>query len=310
MKIHSRRQFIHHTSQAAALAVLTPTFLLQLVKETAFSFNIFSKHLHWLGYEAMAEKVATLGFTGVDLTVRPGGHVEPARVRADLPKAVAVLRKAGLQVETITTAIESVDSPFAKDIIKTAGELDIRYYRLGWINYDVNKPIGQDLKRIQKQLKTLADLNRQYNIRGAYQNHAGKSFGASIWDMWMIFKELDTTYIGSQYDLRHAMVEGLHTWENGFDLIAPFVNTLTVKDFHFKKQVDGEPLENVPLGSGIVKWEAFFKKLQEKKIKVPITLHCEYPLGGADQGNKTITIPENEVLNALQRDLMVLKKWI
>lgn len=310
MKIHSRRQFIYHTSQAAALAVLTPPFLLQLVKENGFSLNIFSKHLHWLGYEAMAEKVATLGFTGVDLTVRPGGHVEPARVRADLPKAVAVLKKAGLQVETITTAIESVDSPFAKDIIKTASELDISYYRLGWIKYDVNKPIEQDLKRIQKQLKALADLNRQCNIRGAYQNHAGKSFGASIWDMWMIFKELDSQYIGSQYDLRHAMVEGLHTWENGFDLIAPFVNTLTVKDFHFKNQADGEPVENVPLGSGIVKWEAFFKKLQEKKIKVPITLHCEYPLGGADQGNKTITIPENEVLNALQQDLMVLKKWI
>lgn len=311
MKTHSRRQFINSTSQVAAGAMLTPKFLFKkLAKDAGFKVNIFSKHLHWLGYEAMAEKVAALGFDGVDLTVRPGGHVEPARAKEDLPKAVGILRKAGLQVETITTAIESVDSPFAEDIVKTAGKLGIRYYRMGWINYDATKPIEQDLQRVQQQLKNLADMNRQYDMRGAYQNHAGKSFGASIWDMWMVFKALDTKYIGSQYDLRHAMVEGLHTWESGFELIEPFINTLTVKDFHFKNASDGEPVENVPLSEGIIKWETFFKKLQEKHIIVAIILHCEYPLGGADQGNKTITLPEAEVLNALKRDLGVLRNLI
>lgn len=310
MKTHSRRQFLHQTSRAAAIAVLTPPFLLQSVKEAGFKVNIFSKHLHWLSYEAMAEKVATIGFDGADLTVRPGGHVEPERVKEDLPKAVEALRKAGLQVETITTAIESVNSPFAKDIIKTAGELDIHYYRMGWINYDASKTVEQDLKRIKKQLKQLNDLNRQHNIKGAYQNHAGKSFGAAVWDMWVVFKELDSKFIGSQYDLRHAMVEGLHAWENGFELISPFINTLTVKDFHYKNQKEGEPLQNVPLGEGIVKWEGFFKKLKEKNIIVPISLHCEYPLGGADQGSRTLTLPDSEVLNALKRDLMTLQKWI
>lgn len=311
MKTHSRRQFLEVTSLASFATALTPQPLLALLaKEAGFKVNIFSKHLHWLSYEAMAESVAALGFDGVDLTVRPGGHVEPARVKDDLPQAVAILRKAGLQVETITTAIENVDSPFAEDIVKTAAKLGIRYYRMGWINYDATKPIEQDLQRIKKQLKHLIDLNQHYDISSAYQNHAGKSFGASIWDMWMIFKELDSRYIGSQYDLRHAMVEGLHVWESGFELIAPFVNTLTVKDFHFKNSSDGEPLQNVPLGEGIVKWEAFFKKLQEKHIMVPIILHCEHPLGGADQGNRVITLPETQVLEAFKRDLDVLKTFI
>ncbi|MFN7117594.1 MAG: sugar phosphate isomerase/epimerase family protein [Saprospiraceae bacterium] len=310
MKNYSRRQFIHATGHVAAGLIIMPQFLLQSLKETGFTTHLFSKHLHWLDYARMAETAATLGFDGVDLTVRPGGHVEPQRVKEDLPIAVNLLQKAGLQVKTITTAIESVDSPFAEDIIKTAGNLNIQYYRLGWIKYDANKSLEEDLKRIKKQLKALNDLNRKYNIRGAYQNHAGNSFGAAVWDLWSVLKELDSEWLGSQYDLRHAMVEGLHAWENGFELLTPFINTLTVKDFYYTNVKTGDPLQNVPLGEGIVKWDAFFKKLKEKNIKVPISLHCEYPLGGADQGQKMLTIPESEVLNALKRDLAVVKKLI
>lgn len=308
--LSSRRQFLSHTARTAVFTCFTPSFLGSLFKNEGFPVYIFSKHLHWLGYAQMAETASALGFDGVDLTVRPGGHVEPLRVKEDLPRAVEALRKAGLRVEMMTTAIENVDSPFAEDIIKTAGELEISYYRLGWIKYDGNKPIAEDLKRIKKQLKALNDLNRKYNIRGAYQNHAGNSFGASVWDLWSVLKELDSEWLGSQYDLRHAMVEGLHAWENGFELIAPFINTLTVKDFHYTNVKTGDPLQNVPLGEGIVKWDVFFKKLKEKNIKLPISLHCEYPLGGAENGNRTLTIAEAEVLNALRRDLDVLKNLI
>ena len=57
--------------------------------------SVFSKHLQWLDYEAMAELAAEIGFDGVDLTVRPKGHVLPERVDRDLPRAVDAVRKAG-----------------------------------------------------------------------------------------------------------------------------------------------------------------------------------------------------------------------
>lgn len=310
MQIHSRRQFIQRSSQAAAIVSLAPQVLLQMAKANGFRVHIFSKHLHWLDYAQMAEKVAALGFDGVDLTVRPGGHVEPERVKEGLPKAVKQLQKTGLQVETITTAIESVDSPFAEDIIKTAGALGIAYYRLGWIKYKEAAPVEQDLKRIQTQLERLAEWNQKYGIKGAYQNHAGNSFGASVWDLWMVLKAIDLPYLGSQFDLRHAMVEGLHSWETRFELIAPFVNTLTVKDFHYNDHQDGDPLQNVPLGEGIIPWEAFFKKLNAKHIAVPIVIHCEYPLGGAENGDRSITFPASDVLNALQQDLKTVRKMM
>ena len=36
---------------------------------------LFSKHLGWIkDYDRLAERTASLGFAGTDLTVRPGGH--------------------------------------------------------------------------------------------------------------------------------------------------------------------------------------------------------------------------------------------
>ena len=50
------------------------------------SINIFSKHLQFLDYQATGEMAAEMGFDGVDLTVRPKGHVFPENVKIGLPK--------------------------------------------------------------------------------------------------------------------------------------------------------------------------------------------------------------------------------
>ena len=62
---------------------------------------IFSKHLQFLDYDTLGKIVAEMGFDGIDLTVRTGGHVEPATVKTDLPKAVAESRKGGTKVVMI-----------------------------------------------------------------------------------------------------------------------------------------------------------------------------------------------------------------
>ena len=77
--------------------------------------HVFSKHLQWLDYEAMARAAADIGFDGVDLTVRPGGHVLPENVEVDLPRAVQAVRAKGLKADRITTAI--VDPDELDDII-------------------------------------------------------------------------------------------------------------------------------------------------------------------------------------------------
>ena len=55
-------------------------------------YIMFSKHLQELDVPAAGRAIKELGFDGVELTVRPKGHIEPERVTEDLPRAVDDLR--------------------------------------------------------------------------------------------------------------------------------------------------------------------------------------------------------------------------
>src|SRR3954469_20016843 len=59
---------------------------------------IFSKHLQFVQGEELPRTAAEIGFDAIDITVRKGGHVEPERVRQDLPGLVGLIRKHNLEV--------------------------------------------------------------------------------------------------------------------------------------------------------------------------------------------------------------------
>src|SRR4051794_18536152 len=75
---------------------------------------IFSKQLQWMNYQDMANAMAELGYDGIDLTVRKGGHVLPERVSEDLPKAVEAAKKAGIGIYMISTEIEDAVNPLTE----------------------------------------------------------------------------------------------------------------------------------------------------------------------------------------------------
>ena len=79
---------------------------------------IFSKHLQFLQGEALARGAAEIGFDGIDITVRKGGHIEPDRVRQNLPALVKTIRAQGLEVPMISTGIVDADTPFAEDMVE------------------------------------------------------------------------------------------------------------------------------------------------------------------------------------------------
>src|ERR1700724_546994 len=105
---------------------------------------IFSKHLQFLRGEALAAGAAEIGFDGIDLAVRKGGHVEPERVRQDLPKLVAIIRSHGLEVPMLTTDIVDAETPYAEGVLKTMSELGIHRYRWASIRSD-DRPIASHL---------------------------------------------------------------------------------------------------------------------------------------------------------------------
>lgn len=304
----SRRQFMGSVA-ATGLALPAVDFLADPSPKSLTASPmvcIFSKHLHWLAIPDMAKTAAQLGFAGVDLTVRKGGHVAPERVAEDLPNAVSLIRKAGLDVPMIATDIIDADDPLTEAILKTASQLGIPYYRMGYLDYDRTIGVVSTLDRHKKQLEKLAALNQKYGIHGAYQNHAGTRVGASVWDLWALIKDIDPRWLGCQYDIKHAVAEGGMSWINGLDALKSHIRCVDIKDFIWAKTVGKWQVQIVPLGEGMVDYGAYLSLLKSYSFSGPMSIHYEFPLGGAETGQPQLTIPTETVLTALQRDLQTL----
>ena len=59
--------------------------------------------------------------------------------------------------------------------------------------------------------------------------------------------------------------------------------------------------------SFIKRYFAFIKKYN---MQLPLSLHVEYPLGGAENGAAKLTLPKNEVIKTIKTDLITLKDWL
>ncbi len=274
---------------------------------------VFSKHLQFLQGDALAKAAADLGFDGLDLTVRKGGHIEPERVRQDLPPLVAIIRKHGLDVPMVSTEIADAETPFAEDIVRTTAELGIRHYRFGGFKYREDQPYPRQLDAFKPRLARLAALNQRYESRAMYHTHSGVGLvGSSIWDLHEIMNGLDPARIGMNYDVSHATIEGgVGGWINSFHICGANLHGIAVKDFIWEKDRRGrwEPTFQ-PLGTGMVNFPKFFQMVAAADFSGPLQLHFEYPLGGANNGTRTLTIPQSEVFSAMKRDLGVLRKYL
>ncbi len=270
--------------------------------------HVFSKHLQFLDYKDSARAAAEIGFKGLDLTVRPKGHVLPENVNRDLPIAIAEMKKAGLSCEMITTAISDVGNPLDVDIIQTAASEGVKYYRSDWFKFKKDISLEASLDYYKEKVRQLSYRNQEQGIIGCYQNHSGTSIGASIWEVKKLLETANTEFFGAQYDIRHAVAEGGRSWSNGVKLLKDNIKTIVLKDFKWGK-VDGEwQIINVPIGEGMVDFTTYFQLLKSLGLKPPVSLHLEYPLGGAEKGKSELSVEEEVVFTAMKKDLSTLQK--
>ena len=271
---------------------------------------IFSKHLQFVQGEELAKTVAELGFDGIDITVRKGGHVEPATVAADLPALAKTIRAHGLEVPMITTDIADAETPFAEDLMKAASALGIRYYRFGAFKWDTKQSYAAQIEAMKLRLAKLAALNARYQTCAMYHTHSGAgAVGASIWDLHEIMRDIDPERVGINYDVGHATIEGgLGGWIASFRICGRHLRGIAVKDFVWGKDAKGAWKEQwKPIGEGMVKLGQFFGMVAETDFNGPLQLHYEYPLGGANGGSRTLTMPREQVLAAMKKDLAAVR---
>ncbi|MBI4530649.1 MAG: sugar phosphate isomerase/epimerase [Candidatus Latescibacteria bacterium] len=240
---------------------------------------MFSKMFGGLSIDHMGEIIANLGFDGVDLTVRPGGHVLPERVGEDLPRAVEILHEQRLAVPMITTALTDPNDPTVEAIFNVASKVGVTYLKLGYWPYRGFGHLKRQVEEVRGQLRGFEGPARQYGIRAAVHIHSGNYMSAEAGVLAMLLDGLD---VGAYIDPGHMTVEGgLGGWRIGMDLLAEKITMVGVKDFGWYRveETTGEVRWRtrwVPFKEGMVAWPEVFRYLRAIGFNGPVSAHSEY----------------------------------
>lgn len=262
---------------------------------------LFSKHLPSMTWPRLAAAAKDLGFGGIDLTVRPKGHVAPERVATDLPQAVDAIRTAGLTVPMITTGLVSADDPAARPTLEAAGRLGITLVKPGYYSYAF-KDVRGELAEAARQFTRLAAVASDCGVTLGFHNHNG-NIGASGWDAAAIVDPTPARAAGYYFDAAHASVEGgVGGWRAFTALVKDRLRMVSVKDFVWAETDRGWRPRWVPLGTGQVDWTAHMRDLAAAGFAGPISLHLEYlDMTGSQD------VVERRALEAAARDLAFLQ---
>jgi L-ribulose-5-phosphate 3-epimerase len=309
----SRRKFLKASSAAtlagARVLSASPEAPPRVPGPFTSTICLFSKSVPQMNWQELAKGAKSVGFGGIDLTVRPDGHVMPERAAEDLPKAVEAIRAEGLEVPMITTALVRADDPTAIPILSTAEKLSIPFFKPGYYHYkfvDVRK----EVEEAGNQFRGLAKLAERYRMQVGYHNHAGY-IGCQFWEIAPAMFSLDAKWAGFYYDIENATSEGGYEgWKIGAALAMPRMKMMAVKDLYWEKTESGVWREKLcPLGEGICRLKEFFKMAAVGGFHGPISLHMEYEIPGVsnNQGIALSRDTDDAVLAAAGRNLATLK---
>jgi sugar phosphate isomerase/epimerase len=273
---------------------------------------LFSKPVPQLNWKELAESTRRAGFDGIDLTVRPEGHVLPERAATDLPKAVEAIRDAGLEVPMITTALLSADDPAARPIISTASKLHIPYLKPGYYKYKLVN-VQKEVAEAGRQFRTLVELAKDHGIQVGYHNHP-RYIGEAIWDMARVIEPLDPRWSGYYYDLCQATIEGGESgWRVSTNLVTPRLKMVAAKDFLWKQTAQHQWRAVIcPMGQGMSRWKEFFQILAKSDFHGPVSYQHEYLIPGVSHPSGIAlsrdAVPR--VMSAIKENLDYIKSVI
>ncbi len=246
------------------MALLSGAAALKLRAAPALpSLCLFSQILSRITYTDLGEIVKQIGFDGVDLTIRPGGHVEPRLSSVDLVRAFESVRGAGLECPLITTALTSPMDPGALAVLAISGRTQIPLFRTGnWMPENVN---------YRRDIAGLVSIGSRYGIAMALHNYTGENAGEAPWDVAQALAPLDPKWAGAFFDPIH----GRARWEEALLPLLPRLKAVAVKDFQLTKSGESKAAP-CPLGEGVVDWPHFFGMLAQAGFAGPLSLRIEY----------------------------------
>jgi sugar phosphate isomerase/epimerase len=309
--------------------------------------DAYSRSLHWLrDPDELAEAAIEMTCGGFQPTVQGyPGHIDPERVTTELPAFVATMQKHGLRVKQVRGGNQTDVNAAVENMVGAMGQSGATHYWIGTDSYDLTRPILPQLDTIKAKVERFVRLNEAHGTTLMYHTRAGaSSVGSVVWDLLYVMKDFDPRYVGFHWDTGHMALHG-PMWETLMRTAGPYVVAMSWKDRSWQPAAPGgrgdegggdppagrgggrggraapsEPAGNapgrgggwtspmVPMGSGLVDVYRYATVMRDIGFDGPMELQVEYPLGGAEAGRDTITLPREQVIDAMRRDVQAIRE--
>lgn len=243
---------------------------------------VYTEHFQSLPIPEVCQIFKRIGVEGLDLTVRPGGHIDPGEVKDKLPQAVKAAEGHALKIMMLTTGINSADR-HAEDIVATCQTHGIERIKLGYFGVGEFGNLTKRLNDVRRQLDAVVKLAAKYDVRPCVHVHSGPTIPSNGFMLYELIRDMPPDRIGAYLDSYHMAVTGGNGgWKQAIDLLTPWVSLVALKNFqwHSGDRSDlGQQTwrtDYCRLQDGIAPILDFVRTVQRSGYRGFYTLHTEY----------------------------------
>jgi sugar phosphate isomerase/epimerase len=236
---------------------------------------VFVKPWKALSLPELAAHVRILGFTSIELPIRPGFPCQPETMAQDLPNAVKILGDQGVQILNVTVALPLDDERLYAACAAAGIGMNRVMFGTGGKSY------WEAEAAARRQLDAALPFCEAYNVQLGIQNHYGNFVGVHELGLHNLVKAYDPRHVGIIWDAAHNALEGMAP-ELALDVVASHLCCVNLKNGYWRR-VSGPEAEIAEWKvywtsgrQGRASWSRVVAKLKALAYTGPICLTAEY----------------------------------
>ncbi|MDF2721123.1 MAG: xylose isomerase [Paenibacillus sp.] len=248
------------------------------------TYSLFPKMFQGESAESLAAILHETEIGCVDLLIRDGFWVSPAKLKEEAPAFVRYMRQQGIQVNFATTsympdALLNDPTPLA-----VMSELGIEGFRIGYFPYDPSVSIRRQLADWHAKMSKLSELCARYKVKAIYQvHHSRTQLIQHSFTALSIVEDLPPEYVGIMLDPGNQFHEGREHYGKAAALLGRYLAAVGVKDIAVRqdsanrdKPNKGWVTEWAPCQDGLINWHEISDNLSALTDPIVINLQMHY----------------------------------
>jgi hypothetical protein len=290
-------------------------------------WQLWSRHLQWVSTQAqtaqdpygvgvlVGQYALASGYPAVGLTVRNGGHVDPAQVHTHLPLMLRGIRSTGCLCNHIGTDVNPptdaddtswIGTQRVHEVLAVAAANGIRRYRCANRSFTADTfgaAMQEQLEGLRTNYLQLAEINDRYRLNALY--HTQTSLGVTVWEFVRVLqgplpregrlhwqydphgggnKPIDPRRVGVNFAIGHVGREmPLNGWQTALRYALPHVRGVALHAPQINRNPTTGRLQNtvVPAAQAHIDFTAFFRYLLQGGYNGASELQIEHSIVGA-----------------------------